>query len=207
MERISFKGGLMKKLIYAALLAFLLPSGISGAASLYTEPLPAHVTPLAGEKKRIPALEETIAREFTLEPQELFETSYAYFYLDTDNDGNPEILSLVKGPATSGTGGDTLLVISPEDNYSVRQRLTLAHAPVLVTYRNGSPSLITERYGGGAVPSWVKLENSNGTFDTVNDGKEISIENMGGVAYFADSLTGKGFSSFIPMLNLYESSK
>lgn len=196
----------MKKLIYSILLTLTLPLGAANAASMYS--LPSRVTPMAGEKKRLPSLEETIAREFTLEPQELLETSYAYFYLDTDDDGYPEILTLVRGPETSGTGGDTLLVISPKDNYAVRQRLTLVHAPVLVNFRNGSPDLIAERYGGGAVPAWVKLANNNGTFDTVNGGKELSgIENMGGVAYFADSFTGKGFSSFIPMLNLYENSE
>lgn len=57
---------------------------------------------------------------------------YAYTRIDLDGDGRKEILAVIRSPYTSGTGGDSALLLSEENGrLTIRQSFTLIRTPIL----------------------------------------------------------------------------
>ena len=150
-----------------------------------------------------PRVASAISTYYQMTPEQLAKTRYFYNYVDLDGDGHNEILALAVGPATSGTGGSSMLWLDPENNMKVLQAFTLVHAPILIedSMTNGHKNLVLRRYGGGAKDEIVRLEYIGGRYQTVNEGQPVataaSLKDLKGVAILCDDMSfdkGNGIS-------------
>lgn len=159
-------------LLRAALLALCL----SGPAAAAESALPPGVVPWHSASAPNDTLRDAIRRHYAIPADDLTSTRYAYAYLDCDGDGTNELLAIVRGPYTSGTGGDSalLLAITP-DGFRVKQDFTLVRTPLLAAYcpLPGFPSdqrpLLFRRSGGGAPAETVILTSRDGRYVRVSD--------------------------------------
>lgn len=155
---------------------------------------------ILAEEKPVDSIRQAVIRELDIPEEAWRATKYSYNYTEGEN-GEPEVLVLLRGPWTSGTGGSTLAILTSDgkDRLHVSQTLTLIHSPLIVVKgENGKPSgLLVRRYGGGARPAWVLLTRKNGLYEGVNEGQEIeNISGFRGTAFFAndfilDDMTGR----------------
>lgn len=175
-------------LFYAALLALCL----SGPAAAAESALPPGVVPWHSASRPNDALRDAIRRHYAIPESDLASTRYAYAYLDCDGDGTNELLAVVRGPYTSGTGGDSalLLAITP-DGLRVKQDFTLVRTPLLAAYRPlpGFPSdqrpLLFRRSGGGAPAETVVLTSRDGRYVRVPDAPAAgSLSSVRGLLLF-----------------------
>lgn len=100
---------------------------------------------------------------------------YTYTRIDLDGDGRKEILAVTRSPYTSGTGGDSALLLSEENGrLTIRQSFTLIRTPILAadTLPRGLASegkaLILRRSGGGAPAETVCLPCRSGRYPRVS---------------------------------------
>lgn len=120
-------------------------------------------------------------------PQEAWAAArYAYTRIDLDGDGRKEILAVIRGPYTSGTGGDSALLLSEANGrLTIRQSFTLIRTPILAadTLPEGLASegkaLILRRSGGGAPAETVCLPCRAGRYPRVS--RAVPIANLRGV--------------------------
>jgi hypothetical protein len=104
-------------------------------------------------------------------------TRYFYNYADLNGDGTEEIFVDVCGPYTSGTGGDSALILSQSGGkLQILQSLTLVNIPVIVsdTVTDGWHDLIFPYTGGGAVSSYVTSRSSGGRYASVGDAQPLA---------------------------------
>ena len=122
----------------------------------------------------------------------LARTKYYYNYVDLNMDGSDEILVVVMGPYTSGTGGDAALhVIRTNQGMKVNQVFTLMRTPIIVSDKvtNGVKELIVRYAGGGARATYVVLTCSDGNFTPVNQGRAIDgLEGVSGKAIISNDI-------------------
>lgn len=153
---------------------------------------PEGVEIVSSEKEKNEALEKLIIEEFEIPEDMLENTRYYYNYVDLNNDGKEEIFVVVMGMYTSGTGGDSALIVYPvEDKLYVNQRFTLIQEPIIIsdTMTNGAKEIIVYRAGGGAEGEFVALTCQDGEYDSVNDGIVIDdISNVKGRAIIANDI-------------------
>lgn len=113
-------------------------------------------------------------------------TRYYYNRVDLNDDGQDEAFVVLMGMYTSGSGGSTALIMDMGENqWEVRQELTLIQTPVIISDNivNGWHEIITYRSGGGAEGAYVVLTATDGQYLSVNDGKAIeSLEGVSGKA-------------------------
>lgn len=127
-------------------------------------------------------------------------TRYYYNYVDLNDDGKDEAIVLLVGMYTSGSGGSTALIMEKDDEWTVKQELTLINPPIIVSdhMTDGWKNLIVYKSGGGATASYVILKHINEEYTTVNDGVVIdNLDGITGVAIINDDLAkdiqeGKG---------------
>jgi hypothetical protein len=107
--------------------------------------------------------------------------------MDLDHDGKMEALVLVQGPCTSGTGGDTLLILKEKDEeWEKDQSISIVHAPILVAapgelnLSSDRKILIFKRSGGGAREAYVALTSHDGKYITVGEAEEIKDQEIHG---------------------------
>lgn len=154
--------------------------------------LPEGIEIVSSEKEKNEALEKLIIDEFEIPEDMLENTRYYYNYVDLNADGKEEIFVVVMGMYTSGTGGDSALIVYPvEDKLYVNQRFTLINEPVIIsdTMTNGAKEIIVFRAGGGAKGEFVALTCHDGEYDSVNDGIVIdSIDDVKGRAIIANDI-------------------
>lgn len=113
--------------------------------------------------KKFPPLERAIMKTYGISEEERKNTRYAYEILDLDGDGTLDVLAIVSGPYTSGTGGDSALWGTFRNGtFEVKQTFTLMRLPLIVT--TDPISLIVRRSGGGAPSKIVRLDLKNGKF-------------------------------------------
>lgn len=129
---------------------------------------------IQAESERNAALEKTIIDYFEI-PKEDFETTkYYYNYVDLDGDGKNEILTVVMGPYSSGSGGSTALHVTKKDNgeLQVEQALTLIQTPIIISdeVTNGSKEIVVMNSGGGAEGNYITLTANKGIYNSVNEG-------------------------------------
>ena len=85
-----------------------------------------------------------------------------------DGDGTLDVLAIVSGPYTSGTGGDSALWGTFRNGtFEVKQTFTLMRTPLIVTA--DPTSLIVRRSGGGAPSKIVRLDLKDGKFAESQD--------------------------------------
>ena len=138
---------------------------------------------LAPETEPLPLLADVIAETYMIPEEERASTRYTYNYVDLNGDGEDEIFTLVLGPYTSGTGGDSGLLVLPYAGMTVSQRFTLLRGPILVSDHttDGVSDLVCLRGGGGAEPSLITLTAVDGVYGNPSDAPTLDS---------ADGLTG-----------------
>ncbi len=145
------------------------------------------------ESKPNAKLEKTIIDYLEIPEEYLSKTMYYYNYVDLNGDGADEILTVVMGPYTSGTGGSTALHIvqTPDMEMHVNQKFTLIQTPVIISDKvtKGCKEIIVMRSGGGAEANYVVLTASDGQYKDVNDGTVIKdLKGVSGTAIMSNDI-------------------
>lgn len=110
------------------------------------------ITVTYAETAEYPALAEFLISYFEIPQEYQAESRYYYNYVDLNEDGINEILALVVGDYTTGSGGDTVLLIEDRaEGFSVAEAFYMVRTPVLISdnITNGWHDLIFPVYGGG----------------------------------------------------------
>ncbi len=110
------------------------------------------ITTSYAETEEYPELAEFLISYFGIPEEYLAESRYYYNYVDLNEDGTEEILALVVGEYTTGSGGDTVLLIEKDaENFVVSDAFYMVRTPVIVSdnMTNGWHDLIFPVYGGG----------------------------------------------------------
>lgn len=164
-------------------------------ADLFTGWLPAGVEQVMAETEANPELEQAIIDYYEIPEESRETTKYYYNYVDLNGDGTEEILAVVMGPYTSGTGGSSMLWVLPYADMAVNQAFTLINTPIIVTkeaangQEHGARGLIVQRSGGGAETEFVLLTCGDGVYKEVNDGEVLeSLDDIEGTAIICNDL-------------------
>lgn len=156
-----------------------------------TDWLPSDIKQIKSETDPNPELVRAIIDYYQIPQEDLDTTRYYYNYVDLNNDGTEEILAVVMGPYTSGTGGDSMLWVLPYADMAVAEAFTLVRTPIIVTDElvNGAKQLILQRSGGGAPTELVALTCSDGVYQNVNEGTVLSnLDGITGTAIICNDL-------------------
>ena len=132
-----------------------------------------------------PELAAVIAETYGIPQEEWSGTRYYYDYVDLNDDGVDEIFAVVMGMCTSGSGGDSALIVQPAAGMTVSQQFTLVRAPILVSDQltNGAHDLIFLRSGGGSEPAFVRLTCTDGIYSNPADAEILeTLEGIAGTA-------------------------
>ena len=137
------------------------------------------------QTEHYPELAAVIAETYGIPQEEWGNTRYYYDYVDLNDDGVDEILAVVMGMYTSGSGGDSALIVQPAAGMTVSQQFTLVRAPILVSDQltNGAHDLIFLRSGGGSEPAFVRLTCTDGIYTNPADAQVLeTLEGITGTA-------------------------
>lgn len=110
------------------------------------------ITTSYAETVEYPELADFLISYFEIPEEYLADSRYYYNYVDLNEDGTEEILALVVGDYTTGSGGDTVLLLEKEaESFSVSDAFYMVRTPVIVSdnMTNGKHDLIFPVYGGG----------------------------------------------------------
>lgn len=148
---------------------------------------------LASEKEANPELEQTIIEALQIPDEEALRTLYLYNYVDLNDDGMDEILALLIGPYTSGSGGSTAMhILQNSDGMQVNQIFTLMNEPIIISDKmtKGCHEIVVYRSGGGADGGYITLTSSDGQYQSVNDGTplEHELEGITGTAIMCNDI-------------------
>ena len=123
------------------------------------------------------------------------ESAFAALGVDLNGDGTEEILAVVMGPYTSGTGGSSMLWVLPYADMAVNQAFTLMNTPIIVTKEAangqdlGAKGLIVQRSGGGGETEFVLLTCSGGIYKGAGNGEVLdSLDGVEGIAIICNDL-------------------
>ena len=149
-----------------------------------------------------PELAAVIGETYGIPQEEWGGTRYYYDYVDLNDDGVEEIFAVVMGMYTSGTGGDSALILHPAAGMTVSQQFTLVRAPILVSDQltNGTHDLIFQRSGGGSEPAFVRLTGTDGIYTNPADAEILeTLDGITGTAIlcndvFADLNSGSALT-------------
>ena len=133
------------------------------------------------QTEHLPELVAVIAETYGIPEEEWGGTRYYYDYVDLNDDGAEEIFAVAMGMYTSGSGGDSALLVQPYAGMNVAQRFTLVRTPVLISDQttDGAHDLIFLRSGGGSEPAFVRLTCTDGIYS--NPADEEVLESLDGV--------------------------
>lgn len=166
----------------------------SNEANIEIEGMPKTVKGILAEKEKNADLENIIKDTFQIPEEYLADTKYYYNNIDLNGDGNDEIFVVAIGMYTSGTGGDSAIILSQEGGkLEVIQTLSLVHEPIIISdnMTNGYNDIIVPNYGGGAnlTEPYKVLKNTDGKYSDINDSAGISdISSISGTAIIADDI-------------------
>lgn len=143
--------------------------------------LPKGTSIALSETEKLPELEDAIAAYYDIPEESREGHRYYYSYVDLNDDGKEEIFAVVMGMYTSGSGGDSGLLLLPYAGMSVSQNFTLLRTPILVSdnVTDGAHDLIFLRSGGGSEPQLVRLTCTDGVY--VNPSDAEVLENLDGI--------------------------
>ena len=133
------------------------------------------------QTEHLPELAAVIGEAYGIPEEEWSGTRYYYDTVDLNDDGTDEILAVAVGMYTSGSGGDSAVLVQPAAGMSVKQQFTLVRMPILVSDQttNGAHDLIFLRGGGGSEPALVRLTCTDGVYSNPADAEVL--ENLDGV--------------------------
>lgn len=160
-------------------------SSTDGTDELFTGWLPKDVKQEFSETEPNEQLRQTIIDHYQIPEDAWKSTKYYYNYVDLTGDGKKEIIAVVMGSYTSGSGGDSALLLSETDGkLAVEQAFTLVNTPIIIA-KDGTSGLtsdqkvlILKRAGGGAEAELVGLSSSDGVYTSVSDATVIENPDM-----------------------------
>lgn len=164
---------------------------------LFTEWIPESIPKQLAQQDKNADLEQAIIEYYQIPEEAWADTKYYYEYVDLNSDGTNEILAVVIGSYTSGSGGDSMLWLIPDADMAVNQAFSLIRMPIIVTDETvngqtyGAKGLIVQRSGGGAETETVLLTCQDGIYKTVNEGTRLdaeALENVSGTAIFCNDI-------------------
>ena len=153
--------------------------------------LPQGTEVLMSETDPLPELADVIAETYGIPQEELENTGYYYNYVDLNEDGDKEIFVVVRGPYTSGSGGDSAMIVLPYAGMMVSQKFTLMRMPILISDQltNNVHELVYLRSGGGNAPELVRLTSVDGIYTMTSDAEVLeSLEGITGTAILGNDL-------------------
>lgn len=186
----------MKKAVILAAAALCLCSSaaVNAHSSLLSEKIPAE------------SIRQAAADYYKLTPEECAKTYYSYNYVDLNDDGENEAFAVISGPYTSGSGGDSALMLEKDAGaWHVKNAFTLVRTPVMITdvKFNGYKNILFGHYGGGAKPGYSAVFYQSGGYVNVNNGMMLDDKSfIDGYNILADRDTDSGFS-LAPTENYY----
>ena len=154
------------------------------------------------QTEHCPELAAVIAETYGIPQEEWSGTRYYYDYVDLNDDGVDEIFAVVIGMYTSGSGGDSALIVHPAAGMTVSQQFTLVRTPILVSDQltDGVHDLIFLRSGGGSEPAFVRLTCTDGIYGNPADAEVLpNLDGVSGTAIlcndvFADLNSGSALT-------------
>jgi hypothetical protein len=92
--------------------------------------------------------------------------AYSYSEVDLNGDRDPEIVTYLGGRYTCGSGGCTMMVFQPSQDYQLISYITLVNSPVIVSSEStaGWNDLVLYVAGGGIEPHYVRLQFDGRTY-------------------------------------------
>lgn len=155
---------------------------------------------MPSETKENPELAKLIVDTYEIPEEEQATTQYYYNYVDLNGDGTDEIFAVAMGTYTSGTGGDSGLIVNQKDGkLELMQTFTLIQEPVVISdnVTNGYKDIAVTYYNGSTGESLYKvLTFGKDSYPNVDDGTSVeTLEGITGTAIFyndpmADQDTG-----------------
>ena len=147
----------------------------------------------SAETEADPAIRDLILSYYGVPEDFLASTRYYYNYVDLNGDGTDEIFVDVMGPYTSGTGGDSALLLSRTGGtLRVLQALTLVNVPVIVSdaTTDGWHDLILPYTGGGAKSAYIRLTHASGAYPNAADAETLaSLDGVTGTSILYTDVT------------------
>ena len=143
------------------------------------------------ETEHLPELAAAIAAAYQIPEEDWDNTRYYYQYTDLNGDGDQEILAVAVGMYTSGSGGESALIVLPYAGMAVKQTFTLVRMPILLcdNRERGAQDLIFLRGGGGGEPELVRLTCTDGVYASTADAEVLeSLEGITGSAVLCSDL-------------------
>ena len=156
-----------------------------------TEWLPEGTLGQYGETEHLPELAAVIAETYDIPEDAWADTRYYYNYVDLNNDGTEEIFAVAMGMYTSGSGGDSGLLVQPYAGMNVAQTFTLLRAPILVcdSETDGVHDLVYLRSGGGGGTDFVRLTCTDGVYTNPADAEALNgLEGISGTAILCNDV-------------------
>ena len=162
---------------------------------LYTGWLPKGVNQVMAETEPNKALEKAIIEYYEIPDDQLSTTKYYYNYVDLNGDGTDEIMAVIVGPYTSGTGGDSAIWGREfEGEFQLYQAFTLVNTPIIVTKdavngrEFGSKRLILQR-SGVSERETVELVANDGVYTNVADAETFEgLDQVEGTAIICNNM-------------------
>jgi hypothetical protein len=154
------------------------------------EPARAALMQMSSETAPNAAIEQAIRQEV---PGGEASTRYYYNQVDLSGDGIPEVLVYLTGSYNCGSGGCSLMVLSPQGQggYSTLSQMSLVNVPVIVSSERtaGWNDLMIPVKGGGLAPHYVRMQfNGSGYPENPSMAPELSGgEPSSGTAVMTDA--------------------
>ena len=127
-------------------------------------------------------------------PQDYWAKTRCYYnYVDLNDDGRREVLAVLIGPYTSGSGGNmAVLLTEKKQGWQLQQLMTLIHTPILVSEQKtrGYKDLFVVRAGGGTEVEAVQLTyGEDGNYTLVSQATAAKLpQRMAGVLLMDNDL-------------------
>ena len=177
-KKIVVLGSLLLAVIAAGIAVWHFFPDNRAAHSLYDPSenwLPEDTPVQMSETKPLPELAHVIAETYGIPREEWNNTCYYYNYVDLNEDGEEEIFVVVMGLYTSGSGGDSALLVLPYAGMTVSQTFTLVRTPILVSedMTGGAHDLVFLRSGGGGSTELVRLTCVDGIYSMVSNAEVL----------------------------------
>ena len=141
------------------------------------------------------ALEKAIIEYYEIPNDQLSTTKYYYNYVDLNGDGTDEIIAVIVGPYTSGSGGDSAVWGREfEGKFQIYQAFTLVNTPIIVTkdavngLEFGARRLILQR-SGVSERETIELVANDGVYTNVADAEIFEgLDQVEGTAIICNNM-------------------
>lgn len=160
-----------------------------------------NINSILSEEKNDDQLIKAIKTSLGLSDDALKETRYYYNNVDLNNDSNDETIVQLVGPYTSGTGGDTLLIFTKNNNnFTLLKQYVTIKNPIIISDKtnNGWKDIIVGISSSNNGEEFIVLKYNGTTYSDTYDSEVIaSLDTITGTAIISNDIAkdfkdGKG---------------